>query len=147
MICFQNRPSANPIWVLVNSWAKGPMLVNFKSVSKRLNILNNGNKDGAGLPTDQKHKHRRHFYRFKPYPQRHRFPVTYKSTVGSVDLFRRVSHAIHVFLHGLDYAIQNHLDPVENSCNYIFKSYKNGKMHMESIGKLTLMVCMYLLIF
>ena len=147
MICFQNWPSTNPIWVSVNSRVKGPMLVNFKSVSKRLDILNNSNKDGVWLPTDQKHKHRRYFYRFKPYPQRHRFPVTYKSTVGSVDLSQHASHAIHVFLHGLDYAIQNHLDPVKNSCNYIFKSNKNGKMHMECIGKLTLMVCMYLLIF
>ena len=55
LICFQNQPSANPIWVLVNSWVKGPMLVNFKSVSKRLDILNNGNKDGVGLPTDCYH--------------------------------------------------------------------------------------------
>ena len=127
LICFQNQPSANPIWVLVNSCVKGPMLVNLKSVSKRSPILNNNNKDGVGLPTDQRHKHRRHFYRFKPYPQRHRFPVTYNSTVGSVDLSQHVLHAIHVFLHGLDYTIQNHLEWVEDSCNYIFKSYKNGK--------------------
>ena len=123
------------------------MLVNFKSVSKRLEILNNGNKDGVGLSTNQKHKHRRHFYRFRPYPQKHRFPVTYKSMVGSVVLSQHVSYAIHVFQHGFDYTIWNHLDPVPNSCNYIFKSYKNGKMHMECIGKLTLMLCMYLLIF
>ena len=147
LIFFQNQPSANPIWVLVNSWVKGPMLVNFKGVSKRSAILNNNNKDGVGLPTDQRHKHRRHFYRFRPYPQRHRFPVTCKSTVGSIDLSWCVSHAIYVFLHGLDYAIWNHLDPVQNSCNYIFKSNKNGKMHTECIGKLTLMLCMYLLIF
>ena len=123
------------------------MLVNFKSVSKRLDIRKKSNKDGAGLPTDQKHKHRRHFYRFKPYPQRHRFPITYNSTVGSIDMSQYASYAIHVFLHGLDYTIQNHLDPVENSCNYILKSYKNGKMQMECITKLTLMVCIYLLIF
>ena len=84
LICFQNQPSANPIQVLVNSHVKGPMLINFKNVSKTLPILNNNNKDGVGLPTDQRHKHRRHFYRFKPYPQRHRFPVTYDSMVGSV---------------------------------------------------------------
>ena len=123
------------------------MLVNFKNVSIRSPILNNDNKDGVGLPTDQRHKHRRHFYRFKPFPQRHRFPVTYDSTVGSVDLSLHVLHAIHVFLHGLDYTIRNHLELVQNSYNYKFKSYRNRKMHVECIGKLTLMLCMYLLIF
>ena len=147
LICFQNQPSANPIWVLVNSCIKGPMLVNFKNVSIRSALLNNNNKDGVGLPTDQRYKHQKHFYRFKLYPQRHRFPVTYESTVGSVQLSLHVLHAIHVFLHGLHYTIMNHLKPVENSYNYKFQSYKNGKMHMECIGKLTLMLCMYLLIF
>ena len=105
LICFQNQPSANPTWVLVN------------------------------------------FYRCKAYPQRHRFPVTYNSVVDSVDLPLHVLHAIHVFLNGLDYTIRNHLEPVQNSCNYKFKSYRNGKMHVECIDKLTLMLCMYLLIF
>ena len=145
LICFQNQPSANPIWVLVNSCVKGPMLINFKKI--RSALLNNDNKDGVGLPTDQRHRHQRHCYRFKPYPQRHRFPVTYDSMVGSVQLSLCVLHAIHIFLHGHHYTIMNHLEPVQNSCNYKFKSYKNGKMHMECIGKLTLMLYMYLLIF
>ena len=120
---FQNKPSVNPIRLLVNSRVGGPMLVNLKNISKTSPLLNNNNNNGVNLPVTGPAKTNWHFYRFQPYPSR---PIPnmgmYKSTVGSVKLSPLCLHALHVFLYGLNYCITTHLEDVPRSANYRFIS-------------------------
>ena len=112
------------------------MLVNFKNVSKHCSVLNNNNNNGVNLPAGGKSSLKRHFYRFTKFTkQTPQNLLTYNSVISDIELSDYCRHAMHVFLHALDYTITTHLEEIKDSANYRFISKVNSESHIKCISE------------
>ena len=117
------------------------MLVNFKNMLKSSNLLNNNNNNGINLPTNGKSKSKRHFYRFMQFTKQMPKNVeTCDNIISKVELSQSCLHAMHVFLHALDYAITTHLEEIKDLANYRFISKVEKGSHMKCIHEYDLIL-------